>query len=701
MSPPAATEINGSSPPIRSKPSSTPHPLSPLSAAEIQSAASLIHALFPATVDLHFKTITLHEPPKASVLPFLAAERSGDPTPSLPRHAFVNYYIRNTNRLHEAIVELSSASVVQNKLLPKNYHAPADSEELIDLEKIALADPSVQAAIAKLQLPEGTVVVLDPWIYGSDGVDDDERMHQCLMYMRDPSNSEEVDSNYYALPLPISPVMSAVDHRVVRVDVVPTGRDNAIKELGKTTVYPANEYLPEYQTLRTDLKPLQMVQPEGASFTVTEAGETSVLEWQKWRMRVGFNMREGPVLHDISYEGRPLFYRVALAEMNVPYADPRSPFHRKSAFDLGDVGAGLMANNLKLGCDCLGSIHYLNSVLSDTKGKPLPMENVICIHEQDGGIGWKHTNFRTGRAAVVRQRQLVVQTIMTVANYEYIVAFIFNQAGEFTFEVRATGILSTQPIDEGLSVPWGTVVHPGVLAVHHQHIFSLRVDPHLDGQSNRVVYDEASPMPKSDFNPHGNGYEVHTTPITQSGGYDLDPLRNRLFKIQNAGVKNPINGLPVAYKIVPPPFQFTLSDPSSFNHKRAEFSDHNIYVVKYVDHELYPGGQYTNQSRGGTGVRSWANRKENVLDEDLVVYVQMGINHVPRIEDFPVMPVETLQCHFKPVNFFTKNPAMDVPPSEQRFNQSTLVSAQHCQPGVEGVVTAEGTVETNGSACCN
>jgi primary-amine oxidase len=48
------------------------------------------------------------------------------------------------------------------------------------------------------------------------------------------------------------------------------------------------------------------------------------------------------------------------------------------------------------------------------------MKNIICLHEQDNGIGWKHTNYRTGIAAITRSRILVVQTIITVANYEYI-----------------------------------------------------------------------------------------------------------------------------------------------------------------------------------------------------------------------------------------------------------------------------------------
>lgn len=381
--------------------------------------------------------------------------------------------------------------------------------------------------------------------------------------------------------------------------------------------------------------------------------------------------------------------------MNIPYADPRAPFHKKSAFDLGDTGAGIMANNLKLGCDCLGSIQYLSAVLSDDKGAPMPMENVVCIHEQDAGIGWKHTNYRTGRAAVVRNRELVVQSIITVANYEYILAFIFNQAGDLTYEVRATGILSTQPIDDGVEVPWGTVVHPGVLASHHQHIFSLRVDPAIDGHANRLVYDEIHPMPRSDFNPHGVGYTVSETVVPESSGLDLDFDYNRTFKIQNTSSRNPINGKPVAYKIHVPPFQKMVADRDSFHHKRAEFADHNIYVTRYRDDELFAGGKYTNQSRGGAGVRAWAKRKDNIVDDDIVVWVQFGLQHVTRIEDFPVMPCEIIKVQLKPVNFFEKNPAIDVPPSSQDSNKSTLIEEPHRQPTVEANVGQGGTV------CCS
>ncbi|KAJ4364306.1 hypothetical protein N0V95_000818 [Ascochyta clinopodiicola] len=685
-----STEIATDTAPQATKALSS-HPLAPLSALEIKAAASTIRASWPAHTDLHFKVVTLQEPPKAQVLRYLEAEHAGGPRPHLARKAFLNYYIRNTNKFHEAIVDLTSRHVDHNVLLGPFVHANGDGDEIMAIEKIVLADENVQAEIAKLQLPEGTVVISDPWIYGSDGVNDEDRLYQCFLYLRDPNNAAEADSNHYAMPIPISPVLSTETMKVIRIDNMPTGADNTIKPVEKYKVQPPNEYIPEAQTLRTDLKPLNVVQPEGASFKVQQEGTSSVVSWQKWNFRVGFNQREGMVLYDVRYDSRPLFYRLSLSDMNIPYADPRHPFHKKSAFDLGDAGAGIMANNLKLGCDCLGSIFYLSSVLSDDKGGVVDMPNVVCIHEQDAGIGWKHTNYRTGRAAVVRSRELVLQSIITVSNYEYILAFIFNQAGEVTYEIRATGILSTQPIDEGVEVPFGTVVHPGVLAVHHQHIFSLRVDPMIDGYDNRLVYDEAFPMPRSDFNPHGTGYYVQETVVEKSGGYDTAYENNRTFKIQNYNVRNPINGKPVAYKIQAPAFQKILSDKESFNYKRAEFSDHNVYVVKHRDGELYAGGTYTNQSRGGTGVRSWAERNENVKDTDLVLYVQAGINHVPRVEDFPVMPCEILKIHMKPVNFFDKNPALDVPPSEQGFNKSNLLSEQHQQPSVEATIGQDGS----------
>ena len=596
-------------------------------------------------------------------------------------------------------MNLSTGRVENNVRLAATVHGNGDFDEIVTIEKNVLKDERVKAAIAELELPEGAVVIADPWTYGktlshrhsqslrrpgSDGIDDDKRLFQVWLYMRDPKNSSEADSNYYAFPLPISPVVESNEYKVVRIDRLPTGADGKASALKPWQPAPPNEYISDYQKLRTDVKPLRVVQPEGASFRLTSGGESHVLDWQKWSFRIGFNQREGMVLYNVYYDGRPLFYRLSLSDMNIPYADPRHPFHRKAAYDLGDAGAGSTANNLKLGCDCLGHIQYISATISDDKGGAVNLENCICLHEQDNGVGWKHTNYRTGRAAIVRNREFVVQSVITVSNYEYILAFIFNQAGELSYEVRATGILSTQPIDRGLDkegVPFGTVVHPGTLAVHHQHLFSLRIDPMIEGLNNSLVYNEAHAMPLSESkNPYGVGYEVTETLVEHSAGLDLNADTNRVFKIQNSSARSPINGKAMGYKIQVPPFQKMLAHPSSFHHKRAEFADKNIYVTKYAEKELYSAGWYTIQSRGGTGVRSWAARRDPVVDTDIVVWVQFGMNHITRIEDFPVMPCEHMRVSLKPVNFFDKNPALDVPPSTQTVNGSVLISGN----GVNG-----------------
>lgn len=336
-------------------------------------------------------------------------------------------------------------------------HAGGSGEEIINIEKVVLADPSVQEKIKMLQMPKGTVIICDPWPYGTSEKADHPRLFQCHMYARHPDHSDDEvgppilhpklelttptqNSNHYALPLPFSPLVDAISRKVLSVENIPTGKDHTTKDPEPWKRVPPNEYMPKYQELRTDVKPLHVTQPEGASFTVTQQGTLNKVHWQKWDFSIAFNHREGMVLYDVRYDGRPLFYRLSLSDMNIPYADPRKPFRNKSAFDLGDAGAGIMANDLKLGCDCLGAIHYLDGVLADESGDILKMPNSICIHEQDAGIAWKHTNYRTGTAAIARSRELVLQSI--VSSLSILSAQLANATGRSQSQITSTFLLS-------------------------------------------------------------------------------------------------------------------------------------------------------------------------------------------------------------------------------------------------------------------
>lgn len=283
----------------------------------------------------------------------------------------------------------------------------------------------------------------------------------------------------------------------------------------------------------------------------------------------------------------------------------------------------MTANQLSLGCDCLGHIKYFDGFRTDSKGNPVLLKNVVCLHEQDGGIQHKHTNFRKNAATVVRNRQLVVQMVCTLANYEYVFAWIFDQAAGIEFEVRATGILSTMPInnDNGLTVPWGTNVGPGVVAPFHQHIFSLRIDAAIDGYKNTAFYQDSLPLPVDDIiNPYGVGYGVKNTIIKKAGTAKTNVDSNRVFKIRNDSIINSISNSPVAYAIRTVPSQMIIMDKSSFNAKRAAFAHEPVWVTKYRDEELYAAGEFTNQSKEDTGLSSWARRDDDVENQDLVFW---------------------------------------------------------------------------------
>ncbi|KAK6381556.1 hypothetical protein LTS17_004614 [Exophiala oligosperma] len=607
----------------------------------------------------------------------------------LPRLAMVQAFLgpRDSNHYYLLKVDVTTGDVAQQKQLV-GCHPHVDATDMQKAERECLNDPRVQAAIKDMKLPAGAEVKIEPWTYATDGMNDmSEKITMCYFYMK---LIDHPDANHYAYPLDLCVEMSG-DARVLKIFYLPFGTSNDIgtsaQAYDQEKIHGAEiEYHPDLlKNQRTTTKPYRVSQPEGPSFNV----QGNLLQWEKWRFRVGFNYREGLTLHDVRYDGRSVFYRLSLAEMFVPYGDPRMPYARKAAFDLGNDGAGCTANNLRLGCDCLGHIKYFDGWHTTSAGDPIKIPNAVCCHEVDDGILWKHTNFRTGHAVVTRSRMLVLQTIITVSNYEYIFAFQFGQDASLNYEVRATGIVSTVPIGIGEKVPFGTTVAPGVLAPYHQHLFSLRIDPAVAGYKNSLVVEESHAMPIQDpqvHNPFGIGYTTESRVVEDECGLDLDHSVNRVFKIVNEEVINPVTGGPVGYKLAPCYSQLLLAHPSSYHAKRSEYGAHAVWVTRHSDDELFPSGHHTMQSLGGQGIASWIKDRQekkqstSVKNSDIVVWHTFGSTHNPRVEDWPVMPTEKMLVGMKPVNFFTSNPAMDVPVSTQEKNQSVLVDGVAAMP---------------------
>jgi primary-amine oxidase len=421
------------------------------------------------------------------------------------------------------------------------------------------------------------------------------------------------------------------------------------------------EYLPRLigKPLRS-VKPLQVSQPDGVGFSL----EGQLLRWQDWELRLGFNHREGLVLHQVGLRDagrlRPVAHRLSFAEMVVPYRDASPDHYRRTAFDIGEWGLGFMTTSLELGCDCLGEIRYLDAVVHDSRGEPRTIPNAICVHEEDSGVLWKHVDERTG-AEVRRARRLVVSFHVTVANYEYLVYWRFYQDGNIECEVRATGILVTSGAGLGVT---GTLVDQGTYAPFHQHFIVARLDLDIDGSDNTVyaVDSEAARVGAGD--PYGLGLRVTSTALrTEADGQqDYDWSRQRAWKIVNDNMPNGL-GTPAGYKLVPSATFPPLLDESSPAFRRAQVIGHTLWVTPYHPDERWPCGDFPNLSEVDTGLPVWTAANRPIENTDVVLWYVFGLHHIPRPEDWPVMPCDIVSFWLKPFGFFDRNPALDVPPS--------------------------------------
>jgi primary-amine oxidase len=413
---------------------------------------------------------------------------------------------------------------------------------------------------------------------------------------------------------------------------------------------------------RSDLKALEIVQRQGPSFEL----RGHEVRWQKWCLRIGFTPREGLVLHTVAYEDqgrlRPILYRASLSEMVVPYGDPAPTHWRKNAFDEGEYGIGMLTNSLELGCDCLGEIRYLDAIVADAEGKPVTLRNAICLHEEDFGILWKHTNFRTGDVEVRRSRRLVVSSIATVGNYEYGFFWYFYQDGTIELQVKLTGIVSTGAVAPGVRPAHGTLVAPGLYAPHHQHWFSFRLDMMVDGSRNSVYEVDSAAVPLGPDNPHGNAWVTRSRLLAREAEAqrDLDPLAGRYWLVVNPEATNAL-GEPTAYKLVPGENVRALAHPDSSIARRAGFIGHHLWVTRYEASERHAAGDYPNQHPGGAGLPAWVRADRGLVNADIVLWYSLGVHHVVRPEDWPVAPVAYAGFSLKPAGFFDGNPALDVP----------------------------------------
>jgi primary-amine oxidase len=652
-----AAESQAPAPAGRDRPSETPpaavkapgrqatrHPLDPLEPSEIEFAVAAVRKERRLSESVRFVSVSLKEPPKDVV-------GRWRPDDGSPREAFLILLDGETGRGSEAVVDLASGAVRRYEVLPEGVQPPIMLDEFVECEEAVRRSPAFREAMRKRGIEDLSLVMIDAWSAGHYGNEPPEDKGKRLVRALCWARSEPRDNGYAR---PVENLVAVVDlnrKQLVRLE------DYGVVPLPPQPGNWAREYNKES---RDGPKPLEVSQPDGASFT-TEGHE---VKWQRWSLRVGFSPREGLVLHTVRYDGRPVLYRASIAEMVVPYADPKASSYHKNVFDMGEYGVGMMANSLVLGCDCLGTIRYYDAHGADSRGRVVTIKNAICLHEEDAGLLWKHTDWRTGQSEARRSRRLAVSMVATLGNYDYGFYWYLYQDGTIQVEVKLTGIMNTTALSPGEPARHGVEVAPRLNAPYHQHYFNARLDFAVDGEQNTVQEVNTRSAPAGPENSYRSGFFAEATPLLKESQArrNTDPGSARFWRVANVGRRNGM-GQPVAYRLCPGETTRPFALPDAPVLKRAGFLGHNLWVTPFDPEERFPAGDYPNQNPDDHGLPAWTRADRDLADRDLVVWYTFGQTHTPRLEDWPVMPISSVGFTLRPDGFFDRNPALDLPPS--------------------------------------
>jgi primary-amine oxidase len=628
------------------------HPLDPLTPDEIRAAARI------ARTDLRlstaqFASILLNEPAKAAVI----AWRPGQ---SLPRQA--RLLAMTPAALFEVVADLTAGRVV-SIIERKGVEPPVMASEF-EAAKVVLTNPEFRAALARRGVTDMEKLFCSPMTAGYFAIPEHagKRVVKVGCY-----DLRRTTTNMWGWP--IERLYAIVDLRERKVLSVADGGVVPIADVEQNFTEAAAG------TLRPARKPTAIGQPQGPNFTVNG----NEISWGNWRFHARVDGRVGTVISVARWQDgntlRSVLYQGYLSEMFVPYMDADYGWYSRTYFDTGEYGAGTMATPLKPGVDCPAASAFVTATIGDDKGEPITTPNALCIFERDSGDPiWRHAEplnqTYEGRPNV----ELVVRMAAAVGNYDYLFDWVFNDAAEINVRVGATGIDSVKGVatrvmtdaTAAADTRYGTLVAPNLVAVNHDHYFNFRLDLDVDGPTNSFDRDVYRPVTLPAGSPRRSLYVVEPTIAATENGADLsmghEPSK---FRVVNEARKNGV-GNDVSYEVLFANHATLLLDPEDWPAKRASFLKHDLWVTPYTPSERYAGGEYMFQSDGSDGLAAWAARDRSIRNQDIVVWVNIGMHHLTRAEDLPVMPTVWHSFTLRPHNFFDRNPAIDLRKDEPR-----------------------------------
>jgi primary-amine oxidase len=356
--------------------------------------------------------------------------------------------------------------------------------------------------------------------------------------------------------------------------------------------------------------------------------------------------------------------------------DPSFDWRRRNFFDAGEYNSGGFAKPLLRGTDCPENAVYMDGLMATDQGRPRTVANALCVFERESGdMAWRHLSEDPESR---KKRDLVVRSNAVVGNYDYVFDWTFQQDGSIRVSVGATGIAEVKsssvakaddrpaasgsgPAPEPADA-YGRFVDRNLIAINHDHYFSFRIDLDVDGPTNSFIADHLVTKTLPPDNPRRSIWVREPMVLRTEGDAMLhaDMQHPALWRVTSANQKNHV-GYPTSYQLMPGMSSPTLLTPDDYARQRAGFIDHDLWVTPYRYDERYAAGDYPTLSTAGQGLPAWTKANRSIDRTDIVLWYTIGMHHMVRAEDWPVMPVLWHSFELRPFDFFDRNPALDLP----------------------------------------
>ena len=633
------------------------HPLDPLTWQEHWILLETLNRdgkLDPAT---RFSMVNLQEPDKQTVW----AWAPGNPT---PRSAYA--VVRQEDKSYKAVVDLKSQSISsweELKDVQPNWLGAEFGAVIAEVKK----HPDFIAAMEKRGIDDLTFIdcmCIPPGYYGTDEDKGRRVGHVHCNDVRGVRNNwtRGIEGLTVVVDMNEKKVIRVVDEGVVAMPSVSADYDQT--SLGTPRDIPG----PIYQT-----------QPMGPGFSI----DGGVIEWQNWRFHVRPDHRVGLVISTVTYQQgddrRPVLYQGHLSEIFVPYMDPAFSWFHRNFLDAGEFTVGGLTKPLMPGLDCPDNTVYLDGLIAGDNGRPRSVPRMVGIFEREtGDMAWRHhTEGGEGVPESRIKRDLVVRAAAVLGNYDYIFDWIFQQDGSIRVAIGATGIAEAKPVDQpnaiasatpGRAAPdlpadaYGRFVDSNVVAVNHDHYFSYRLDMDVDGSSNSLQLDRLVSVDLPKDHPRRSIWvkESRIAAKESQAKLNINFDRPTLWRVVSTSRKNHV-GYPTSYQLMAGSNGNTLLSEDDYPRMRAGFINHHLWATPYNMNERFAAGEYPTLSTPGQGLPNWTSKDRSIEDTDIVLWYTIGMHHMVRAEDWPVMPVLWHSFELRPFDFFDRNPAMDIP----------------------------------------